>query len=211
MTPGGDCCHTGMMWKALRLHMCHLVGIFSVIHATCDLQPIIGDDAEFCSDALRVVYAGIGDVSCKRLTICPNVTKELTVAPVVTYSNAKEDKLYILLMVDPDVPSRKNPIRRYWMHWIVADIQGQDLLTGISLKGREIAEYTGPTPPANTGYHRYQFLLYLQPPGSFPSLQPSEQKSRANFDPEAFTSQFSLGEPVTTTQFMAQNLQQKDL
>ncbi|XP_056427018.1 phosphatidylethanolamine-binding protein 4 isoform X1 [Hyla sarda] len=200
------------MWKALLL-LCHLlvVGLFSDIHASCDLQAITGDDAEICSNGFHVEYPNIGDMSCKRVTLCHNVTKDLKVAPVVTYPNAQEDKKYILMMVDPDAPSRNNPIRRYWRHWLVADIQGQDILSGEILKGKTIAEYNGPAPPANTGYHRYEFRLYVQPPDSSPALLASEEKVRANFDPDAFASRFSLGKPVAQTQFMAQNLQQKDL
>ncbi|XP_056427019.1 phosphatidylethanolamine-binding protein 4 isoform X2 [Hyla sarda] len=167
------------MWKALLL-LCHLlvVGLFSDIHASCDLQAITGDDAEICSNGFHVEYPNIGDMSCKRVTLCHNVTKDLKVAPVVTYPNAQE---------------------------------GQDILSGEILKGKTIAEYNGPAPPANTGYHRYEFRLYVQPPDSSPALLASEEKVRANFDPDAFASRFSLGKPVAQTQFMAQNLQQKDL
>ncbi|XP_040270729.1 phosphatidylethanolamine-binding protein 4 [Bufo bufo] len=203
------------MWKALLL-MCHLslVSLFSVIHATCDLQPITGDDATFCGDDLHVVYSDMGDVSCTHIPLCQNFTRDLIKkwgSPVVTYSNAQKDKLYLLMMVDPDAPSRENPSFKYWRHWLLADIQGQDLLSGKSLKGRVVTDYKGPSPPASTGYHRYEFHLYLQPPGSFPSLSPSEEESRGKFDPEAFSTRFSLGIPVASTLFMVQNPQQKDL
>ncbi|XP_044138899.1 phosphatidylethanolamine-binding protein 4 isoform X1 [Bufo gargarizans] len=225
------------MWKALLLHMFHLslVSLFSLIHATCDLQPITGDDATFCGDDLHVVYSDIGDVSCTHIPLCQNFTRDLIKkwgSPVVTYSNAQKDKLYLLMMVDPDAPSRENPSFKYWRHWLLADIQrsnrtsssgychvellenrlpGQDLLSGKSLKGRVITDYKGPSPPASTGYHRYEFHLYLQLPGSFPSLSPSEEESRGKFDPEAFSTRFSLGIPVASTLFMVQNPQQKDL
>ncbi|KAM3924957.1 phosphatidylethanolamine-binding protein 4 isoform 2-T2 [Leptodactylus fuscus] len=204
------------MWKVLLLHTCHLslMGLFSVIQATCNIQPITGDDAEFCSIDLHVEYPGIGDVSCKHIPQCQNFTQDLFKkwgAPVVTYSNAQEDKIYVLLMIDPDAPSRNNPRFQHWRHWLLADIQGRDLLSGKGLKGRVITEYKGPSPPANTGYHRYEFLLYLQPPGSVPSLTSSEEEFRGTFEPVSFASRFNLGEPVATTQFMAQNPQQKDL
>ncbi|XP_073510127.1 phosphatidylethanolamine-binding protein 4 isoform X2 [Phyllobates terribilis] len=200
------------MWKALLLHICHLsiVGLFTMIHATCDLQPITGDDAQFCSDKFHVVYQGIGDVSCKHVPPCENYTQALSDAPALRYSNAEEDEVYTLIMVDPDAPSRQNPKFKNWRHWVLADIQGRDLLSGKTPKGGEITVYKGPTPPANTGYHRYQFLLYLQPSGSFPSIPSSEDKSRGNFDADEFASHFSLGRPVATTQFTAQNSQQKD-
>ncbi|KAM4036458.1 phosphatidylethanolamine-binding protein 4 isoform 2-T2 [Anomaloglossus baeobatrachus] len=200
------------MWKVSLLQMFHLsfMGLFTVIHAACDLHPITGDDAQFCRDDLHVVYPGIGDVSCQHVPPCENYTQALSDAPALTYTNAQEDKVYILIMVDPDAPSRQNPRAKYWRHWMLADIQGTALLSGKSLKGRVITAYKGPTPPENTGYHRYEFRLYLQPPGSFPSLPSSEEKHRGNFDPDEFASRFSLKKPVATTQFMTQNSHQKD-
>ena len=29
------------------------------------------------------------------------------------------------MMVDPDAPSRENPIKRSWMHWLIVNIKGQ--------------------------------------------------------------------------------------
>ncbi|KAG9488591.1 phosphatidylethanolamine-binding protein 4 [Eleutherodactylus coqui] len=204
------------MWKALVLHVCRLslLGLVATIHATCVLKPITGDDAEFCCDDLHVVHPDIGDVACKSILHCDNVSQRLLKdggAPVVTYQKAQKDKMYSLLMMDPDAPSRESPGNKYWNHWVIADIQGRDLQSGKSLQGREITEYKGPSPPANTGFHRYQFFLYLQPPGSRPSLLPSEEKSRGKFNPEAFALRFGLGKAVATTQYMVRNPQQKDL
>ncbi|XP_069800870.1 phosphatidylethanolamine-binding protein 4 isoform X1 [Dendropsophus ebraccatus] len=200
------------MWQALLLtgHLLS-VGLFSVVRASCDPQPITGEDAEFCSDDLQVEYGSLGDMSCQKVTLCENVIQYLKEAPQFTYSKAQEDKVYVLIMVDPDAPSREDPIRGPWRHWLVADIQGPDLLAGKIFEGRIIEAYRGPSPPPNTGYHRYQFLLYLQPPGSSPALLSSEETFRGNFKIDDFVSRFSLGDPVVTTQFMAQNIQQKAL
>lgn len=29
---------------------------------------------------------------------------------------------YLLVMVDPDAPSRSNPRMKYWRHWVVSNI-----------------------------------------------------------------------------------------
>lgn len=34
-----------------------------------------------------------------------------------------QDAKYILVMVDPDAPSRYNPRARFWRHWLVTDIE----------------------------------------------------------------------------------------
>ncbi|XP_069800896.1 phosphatidylethanolamine-binding protein 4 isoform X4 [Dendropsophus ebraccatus] len=161
------------MWQALLLtgHLLS-VGLFSVVRASCDPQPITGEDAEFCSDDLQVEYGSLGDMSCQKVTLCENVIQYLKEAPQFTYSKAQEDKVYVLIMVDPDAPSREDPIRGPWRHWLVADIQ---------------------------------------PPGSSPALLSSEETFRGNFKIDDFVSRFSLGDPVVTTQFMAQNIQQKAL
>jgi hypothetical protein len=62
-----------------------------------------------------------------------------------------------LIMVDPDVPSRYDPYMGQWRYWIVADVK-----EGLTKNGLVLSNYTGPSPPQNTGYHRYIFILYNQ-------------------------------------------------
>ncbi|XP_063787850.1 phosphatidylethanolamine-binding protein 4 [Pseudophryne corroboree] len=203
------------MFKPWCLCICllSLAPHFSACDESCTLQHITGDDAKFCSDDLHVVYPEIGDVSCLRIPSCLNYTQSLAKVwgpPVIKYSKAEKDKAYLLMMVDPDAPSRANAIRKYWRHWLVPDVQGQDLITGTSLRGRVLTAYSAPSPPANTGSHRYQVLLYLQPPESSPSLLLTEN-SLGSWDIDAFASRNRLDGPVVTTQFMAQNPRQKAL
>ncbi|KAI4542332.1 hypothetical protein MG293_007711 [Ovis ammon polii] len=35
----------------------------------------------------------------------------------------EKDAAYILVMVDPDAPSRSSPKARFWRHWLVSDIK----------------------------------------------------------------------------------------
>lgn len=44
--------------------------------------------------------------------------KHVTEAPDVQY-DADPNSFYALVFTDPDAPSRKNPIRREWHHWLV--------------------------------------------------------------------------------------------
>lgn len=37
--------------------------------------------------------------------------------------NVLQDAAYILVMVDPDAPSRSSPKARFWRHWLVSDIK----------------------------------------------------------------------------------------
>lgn len=67
-------------------------------------------------------------------------------------------ELFTLIATDPDAPSRSNPMYREFVHWVVVNIPGNDLRSGV-----EIAPYVGPAPPHGTDSHRYAFFLYKQP------------------------------------------------
>jgi phosphatidylethanolamine-binding protein (PEBP) family uncharacterized protein len=56
-------------------------------------------------------------------------------------------KKYVLMTIDPDAPSRKNPIHRFVLHYLVID-------------GKEIISLASPAPPLDSGEHRYYTVLY---------------------------------------------------
>ncbi|XWV25681.1 phosphatidylethanolamine-binding protein-like protein [Tupanvirus soda lake] len=60
------------------------------------------------------------------------------------------DELYTILMVDPDAPSRENPIYKYWLHLLIIN------------NHQKIVSYEPPSPPKNSGKHRYIFYLLKQ-------------------------------------------------
>lgn len=68
------------------------------------------------------------------------------------------DDLYTIALVDPDGPSRANPIRGECLHWLVVNVRGTEPSTGETL-----VEYIGSGPPEGTGLHRYILLIYRQP------------------------------------------------
>jgi len=79
-------------------------------------------------------------------------TKEETLfQPDVNLMHKDKDRLYSLVMLDPDAGAP------YFLHWMIININ-----LGTSM-GQEIVPYYPPTPP--TGTHRYIFYL-LQQPGS---------------------------------------------
>lgn len=61
--------------------------------------------------------------------------------PVVEYK-AESDTFYTLAMQDPDAPSRREPSRREFRHWLVVNIPGNDIVNG-----ETIFEYIGSGPP----------------------------------------------------------------
>lgn len=62
---------------------------------------------------------------------------------------------YTLMMVDPDAPAPTTPKYRSWLHWLVINIPGTDVI-----RGEEVESYMPPEPAK--GKHRYLFLVFKQ-------------------------------------------------
>ncbi|XP_067399790.1 phosphatidylethanolamine-binding protein 4 isoform X2 [Emydura macquarii macquarii] len=147
--------------------------------ATCVFEKLTGQDRKFCRGDLEVFYPELGDVGCTYIPECNQYRKRISQewsSPKMTYPQADKNKKYVLIMVDPDAPSRANPKYRFWRHWVVTDIDGRDLRAG-NLKGHVLTAYSRPTPPSRSGYHRYQFRLYEQPAHEAISLTSEEEAS----------------------------------
>ncbi|XP_061871767.1 phosphatidylethanolamine-binding protein 4 isoform X2 [Colius striatus] len=171
---------------------------------TCFFQMLSSMDSEFCRGDLEVLYPELGDVGCMYIPKCHQYRRRLSRewgSPRVRYPQADKSKKYVLVLVDPDAPSRANPRKRFWRHWLVTDIQGADLRTG-DIKGHVLTEYVRPTPPPRSGYHRYQLRLYLQPHHQGITLSPQERASLGAWAMESFVEHFHLGSPVASTQFL---------
>uniref|UniRef100_A0A914CKM4 Phosphatidylethanolamine-binding protein n=1 Tax=Acrobeloides nanus TaxID=290746 RepID=A0A914CKM4_9BILA len=67
------------------------------------------------------------------------------------------EKLYTLIMADPDFPSHENPAQRDYIHWMAVNIPGNNL-NDADL----IVPYTSATPPEHTGPHRYALMVCEQ-------------------------------------------------
>ncbi len=74
--------------------------------------------------------------------------------PEVTF-DSEPDALWTLVMTNPDGHFKDD--NSEYLHWMVANIKGNDLSTG-----KTIAKYMQPFPPFGTGYHRFVFILYKQ-------------------------------------------------
>ncbi|XP_072914517.1 phosphatidylethanolamine-binding protein 4 isoform X2 [Hemitrygon akajei] len=164
-------------------------------------------DSNICRGDLQVIYPDLGNVTCIIIPKCHQFRRCLSEEwgePLVKFPEAKEGMMYVLIMVDPDAPSKSNPVFRHWRHWLVTNIHGRDLLDG-NVKGMVLSEYRPPTPPSGTGYHRYQFFLYEQPDDAVITLNEHDKKSFGNWNLNLFITRSNLGKPVASTQFMTQN------
>ncbi|NWS80499.1 PEBP4 protein, partial [Toxostoma redivivum] len=174
---------------------------------TCIFQTLDKTDREFCRGGLEVIYPEVGDVGCSYIPKCHGYRQRLSqdwAQPRVRFPAAKKDKKYVLVMVDPDAPNRADPKYMFWRHWMVSDILGSDLRVG-KIKGKVLTSYERPKPPRYSGYHRYQFRVYLQPDHETIALSEEERDSLGTWDLKDFVEDFNLGHPVASTQFLTKN------
>jgi len=123
------------------------------------------------------------------------------VEPDVKWSVPHNEKnsLFTLVCVDPDAPSRRDPSKREWRHWLVVNIPGSDIG-----KGEALTPYTGPHPPKDSGLHRYVFLLYKQPDQITPAALDNTGDNRGKFKTRQFAREYRLGSPVGAAFFQAE-------
>jgi phosphatidylethanolamine-binding protein (PEBP) family uncharacterized protein len=87
-------------------------------------------------------------------------------------SNIDPKKLYTIMIVDEDAPSKENPINKYMIHLLVINNK------------TTIFDYYPPNPPINAGPHRYHILVYEQ--SNFIDKCNIKLISRAKFDLNIF-------------------------
>ena len=105
--------------------------------------------------------------------------------PIVDY-NFRPKKYYSLIMVDHDAPSKDKPVNKYWLHWMMINIDENGL-------GDEIMLYEPAYPPEGSGYHRYSITMFEQP--YYIEIRDAIKfvgKSRAKFSPLQFKKMFDL-------------------
>lgn len=122
-------------------------------------------------------------------------------APTVTYKSAIPGQKYLIAMVDPDAPFKDNPIFKSWLHWIVGNVDGNDLGKGNTLNGDTFTAYNPPTPPKpKPGTHNdHRYFIYVFQQGHTLDSN-AEVKSRKNFDIDAYMEDFDL-KPVAMNMF----------
>ncbi|GAA5956966.1 hypothetical protein JCM3765_006654 [Sporobolomyces pararoseus] len=104
-----------------------------------------------------------------------------------------DERLYTLLLVDPDVPDELNQSFTTFAHWIVPNIPlsatSSPILPLNSLPST--LPYVPPHPQNGTPYHRYTVLLFAQPENTKLSLNEHEIE-RLDFDVRDFAAEHKL-------------------
>ncbi|XP_054742377.1 protein D2-like isoform X1 [Anastrepha obliqua] len=145
---------------------------------------------------LKVTYKGV--VVENGIELTPT---QVATPPTVEW-DAEGDAFYLLVMTDPDAPSRKDPRFREFHHWLVANIPGAEIS-----KGDVLTAYVGAGPPKGTGLHRYVFLIYKQPTKlrfQEPRIPKNSSQNRPNFSVAKFAKKHKLGDPIGGNFFQAE-------
>ncbi|ORX73204.1 PEBP-like protein, partial [Linderina pennispora] len=107
-----------------------------------------------------------------------NPPNETAQAPTVAW-DADPAKFYTLALVDPDAPSRANPIRALMRHWLVVNIPGSNVAAGNSTG----TPYLNPNPFPGCGRKRFVWVLAEQAK-ELPEL--TAPATRPKFDLEGY-------------------------
>ncbi|KAL7004681.1 mitochondrial 54S ribosomal protein YmL35 [Cystobasidiomycetes sp. EMM_F5] len=126
-------------------------------------------------------------------------TRQEPVINAQVYHN--DERLYTLLMVDPDSPDVAKATFKTVCHWAISDIPLNATSSSISSStGRVLLPYIAPHPEKGTPYHRYSFLLFRQPAKDAPSSTKMLQQHGDRFSVRDFAKQWNL-HPVGVTFF----------
>lgn len=150
--------------------------------------------------AISVEYPSSSQVVKMGNTISVDAAKE---KPTVEFEEKPGNK-YVLMMIDPDAPSRRNPTRRNVLHWLVVNAPGPTQMSGSD--NFPTFSYKGPGPPQKSGPHRYIFLAFCQHNNTIDETAEQQAiKDRPNFSLSEFRMRNSLHLPFAANFFLAEN------
>ena len=78
------------------------------------------------------------------------LTKEESSTKPIIQFNKEKDKLYTIIICDPDAPYPTNPFYKYMLHMLVTN------------NDNIVVEYMGPNPPSDSDAHRYYTCIFEQ-------------------------------------------------
>ncbi|KAL9642488.1 hypothetical protein ABK040_011055 [Willaertia magna] len=120
------------------------------------------------------------------------------------HSLFKAGHYFTVVMIDPDAPSRRHPTHRSYLHYIQTNMPLNEKEGYASSKeGTYIAKYATPSPPKDSGPHRYVFVLYEHSNklSYSKSWLSTDKEGRQNFNLELWAKEHNLNEPIALTCF----------
>ncbi|OAX42584.1 PEBP-like protein [Rhizopogon vinicolor AM-OR11-026] len=117
---------------------------------------------------------------------------EQTIEPPKLFTTVfhPEERLYTLLMIDPDFPDEVNQTFQTYLHWLQPNIPLSSLSSSPVPNLNTHTTYIPPHPQRGTTYHRYTILLL--PQQSRISIPMVAKDKRTGFAVRAFMEQYGL-------------------
>nr|XP_018911659.1 PREDICTED: protein D3-like isoform X1 [Bemisia tabaci] len=173
----------------LTLCCCQYVHTPTQIKSFFEREEIIPDVLIYSPEKeLKVKY---GDEKCNFGTAYS--ASEVKEPPKVRWEH-EPGAYYTLIMIDPDVPNKKNPILREYQHWLVVNIPESR-----TMEGQTLTEYLGVIPEQTKSIHRYVLFVYKQPgkkPINFDLMYKDKtpnNSTRGKFHTQNFAEAYKLG------------------
>ncbi|KAH7710301.1 Phosphatidylethanolamine-binding protein PEBP [Aphelenchoides avenae] len=112
-------------------------------------QEIVPDILAFPPPKWASVWFGSGNDGLKLLP------RQVADQPYLWWS-AERSSYYTIIMVDPDAPSRANPVNRSYLHWLVFNVPGSDCndYDCDVNRGTPVAGYYAAEPPRGMALYR---------------------------------------------------------
>ncbi|RGP61086.1 hypothetical protein FLONG3_10641 [Fusarium longipes] len=94
----------------------------------------------------------------------------------------KKHATFVLVLTDPDAPSRDDPKWSEFCHWIATTSISHSKKSKHHLKS--LVKYKAPAPPPKTGKHRYVFFAFVAANGTTEKLHLTKPKARKHWGSE---------------------------
>ncbi|KAG1908632.1 phosphatidylethanolamine-binding protein [Suillus fuscotomentosus] len=175
-----------------RIHQMKVVpDVLPDIHPSLDLRvnfPKVKSDAGLQATVSKTVY--------ERVEPGVFLLPEQTVEPPKIYTTVfhPEERLYTLLMIDPDFPDETNKTFQTYLHWLQPNIPLSSVSPSSVPNLNTHTAYIPPHPQRGTNYHRYTILLL--PQHSRLSIHMVAKDKRTGFDVRTFMEKHGLDKNV---------------
>lgn len=125
---------------------------------------------------------------------------QTSAAPESISFKGPSNAFYMVVMVDPDAPSRASARLRFWRHWLVLNVPNNcDIKAGDT-----VTEYAGPSPPKGSGPHRYALIVYCQGTQRITEKDACVPDARGMFNLNRFVATNKLGDPLAVNYFVCE-------
>ncbi|KAG8673029.1 carboxypeptidase Y inhibitor [Fusarium poae] len=141
-----------------------------------DFPPALGFSASWKRDS-----ADLGNtLKPKHLKKAPKIHLDKVDSDISLDSILKKHATYVIVLTDPDAPSRDDPKWSEFCHWIAT---GTSISSSTTSKHHltDLVEYKAPAPPPKTGKHRYVFFAFVAANGTTERLHLTEPKERKHW------------------------------